>query len=185
MMLVGVSAWAQEGFNQYLNQPPGTDNGLYSGHQWRPVDGQYSYKNEGIKTFRGGAEILPSQSQPVMLLPPGTYRPIEDANTTPPQVGAYRFRTVSPDEQSRIEKQERMRIQEKPAPIQSKFRFRGNDSAAVMWPSNTNYQQNFRQDGRFTEKTPQQSFQASPYNSSQSYSPSYMLPNFRQDNRER
>ncbi len=183
--LLGALAWAQEGFNHYPYQPSRPSSGDYSGYQWRPVEGKNTYKSEGIRSFRGGAEILPSQSYPVMTLPPGTYRPIEDLNRIPPQVEGYRFRTVSPDEQSGNKKQERMRNKEKPAPTQSQFRYRGSVPSAEMWRPEANYQPVFRQDGGYFENNHGQSFQSNSYQSFESYAPPDILPNFRQDDRER
>lgn len=179
-MVFDIVVWAQDGYRHYQYQPSTiTGSGSYSGYQWRPLDEQLADQGEKAHTFRGGSEILPSQSYPIYGLPPGTYRPLDGVNRISPQLGKYRFRAISPAEQSRNEKQERLRNQQIPDSTQTQFRFRGHDSTPTFWHPESTYQPLFRPDERFSNRQSGQTYQTDPYSPYQSYNPPSLSPNFR------
>jgi len=172
---------AEEGFGQYQYQTPGSADSGYSGYQWRPSANEYSYRGEEVRTFRDGSEILSNPPQPGMTLPPGTYRPMEETNRIPSQVGAYRFRHFTPAEQSRIDRLEQRRNKDNRNKAQTRYQYRGGGAAATSWSSESARQPLFRPDERFGTYHSGQSYQNYPYQSQHTYSPSDVPSLFRQD----
>jgi hypothetical protein len=177
-------AWTQQGFGQYhyQYQPPVSGDGQYSGHHWRPIEDRYPYQAEEIQTFRNGSEVISNPSQPLMAFPPATYRPMDQNDRMAPQVGAYRFRTLTPDEKSRIKKLDQQRNMDNQDRVQPRFQFRGHESPALMWSPSASY---FRPDDRFTENESAQTYPYHPHQSQYSQNPSYWAPLFRPDNLDR
>lgn len=179
--------WGQEVFHQYhypYQQAPAV--GQYPDYQWRPDEGRYSYQTEEeVHTFRDGSELISDPSHPVLALPPGTYRPMEELNRIAPQVGAYRFRNLTQDEKSRMEKTEQQNNKDDWKKTQTRFKYRGYDGSSTEWSPGSVNQPFFRPDDRFIDNDPIQPYPYYPNQSQHSYNPSYWPPLFRQDNPQR
>lgn len=175
------AAWAQQGGGRHLYQHPIPPNDQYTGYQWRPVEAQNSSLTEEVQTFRGGAEILPSLSQPINTVPAGAYRPIAEDRLSP-QVGSYRFRAISADEKLRIQRLEQGRNRQVTEAPQKLSTSEATEPAPVYWPPAANAQPVFRPDDRFSNN-PVQNFPVRPSDTLQSYPPSYLSPLFRPKDR--
>jgi hypothetical protein len=121
----------------------------------------------------------------VMAYPPGTYRPMGEMNRITPQVGTYRFRSLTSDEKARMEKTGRQHNNHDNDRAQTQYKFRGQGSSSMTWSPGSVNQPFFRPDDRFTEKETGQAYPYPPYQSQDSYSPSYWAPLFRPDNQNR
>jgi len=174
---------AQEGFGEYQYQQPMPGVGQFSTHQWRPVEDQYSDQAEEVQTFRNGSEVISNPSSPITGLPPGTYRPMDNMNRTAPQVGAFRFRTLTPDEKSRIEKIGQQG--NKANRGQALHQFRGYENSSMMWSPGSVNQPYFRPDDRFTNDRPAHTEPYHPYQAQHPQVPSYLLPLFRPGDQDR
>jgi hypothetical protein len=178
-MMVTLVSQGQEPYDGHTYQPLDSAGG-YSSYHWRPMDGQDKHGYQPSHTFRGGAEYIPSQPDPVKGLPSGTYRPLDDKNRIAPQIGTYRFRSITPAEKSRLQKRKEMKMNpdDRLDSTQSKYKFRGFDTPYDGSPA-SGMQPVFRPDRRFSG---QQSDYL--YNRPDTY-PSYASPIFRQDDRKK
>lgn len=177
--------WTQEGFGEYQYQPPVPGIGRYSTHQWRPIEDQYFYQAEEVQTFRDGSEVIANPSGPVMGLPPGTYRPMDNMNRTAPQVGTYRFRTLTSDEKSRLDKIGQQHNADNQGRAQARLQFRGYENSSMRWSPGSFNQPYFRPDDRFANDRPTLTDPYHPYQSQHSPVPSYWSPLFRPEDQDR
>jgi len=77
-----------------------------SSFHWRPLTqegyGLPAYQTPKALEHNAEPARLPPNLVNPSSLPRGTYRPVEDMRPISPQMGAFRFRTIEPDEQLRL-----------------------------------------------------------------------------------
>ena len=153
LLLVAFSLWQQAPAAdlQYINQRPAYLSS--PGYQWRPItpeqdlQGQQPVKGR-VATFRDGADILQGRGNTTMGLPPGVYRPLEQAQPVARQFGNYRFRKILPEEQALIDRQQRATEQGRQSWQSSESGLRAKQSKAWDWGPNRGIQPRFRPDDR-------------------------------------
>lgn len=164
----------------YPSAVPKTD--FHSGYQWRPEE-TFSQGEGNAPTFRGGAELLPGGTQSTFGLPPGVYRPLESQRSVSPQVGAYRFRSISPEEQSRPKRTESQVSKENYNPS-SGYQGYSNDRSQPFNAYERQQRYRFRPDERFPEEEyGRQNRLRLMKPQHQTYPPTYPPLIFRQENK--
>lgn len=181
MLLVGVCR-AQGAGSGYFYPFPQPDPGYRSGYQWRPSDDQQSFHDGDV---RGGAELLTGEHQPEWNLPPGAYRPIKEPQTLSPQVGAYRFRIISPEEQSHYATSDSGKASPRRDPRPAQFRFRREDSNQNHRSPGMYNQPSFRPDEELSGGSQRPAAAYQQYKLPVYSDPVYSTPVFREGVRER
>jgi hypothetical protein len=118
---------------------------------------------------------------------------MEQMNRIAPQVGSYRFRALTEDEKSRIDKldqQQNSRSQQQNIThhresVQARYKFRGSGDSSMVWSPGMGNQPSFRPDEKFIDNAPVQAYPYPPYQSQHPYAPSFWQHQFRQDNQKR
>ncbi len=182
MMLHGGSF--AENASGYTYQPVTPHADLYSGYRWRPADNSYSQADSATTRFRHDTELAPARIQPSMGQPPGVYRPIEESHTLYPQVGAFRFRSISPEEQSQIERSDVSQSGVQSDGYHGRLKYRDENKMPFRAPD-THYKYRFRPDARFPSSQSGEINRESLTTPSHTYPPVYAAPVFRKENRER
>jgi hypothetical protein len=173
-------SWGQGDVAGYIYKPvePNPNMDFSSSYQWRPADTQVHYD---AQTFRGRAELMPGIRQSPADLPLGTYRPIEEVRILSPQVGEFRFRPISPEEQSRNLTAGSQAVEGYANTGRGQVRFREDEETPSVWSPEAKFKPRFRPDSRFSNNKNSQSLPSYPYPSHQYSAPNYSAPVFRQD----
>jgi hypothetical protein len=163
---------------KYLPAVPARD--FYSGYQWRSDTGYLPPETDATR-FRGGAELLPGRVESPVGLPPGVYRPMEEQRTISPQIGAYRFRSISPEEQARTDRAETSVSGPGANQAARQFDYRVNEHRSYGTTPTPQQSYRFRPDERFPNTGNRQRFRPYLSDPSQSYPSGYTPPVFRQE----
>ena len=105
-VMLAWDLWAEDAASIYDYQAVTRQPGHFSNYRWRPTDSPHPRAENGAGAYRAGEELLPGRTQAIMTPGPDAYRPRDKNYGIAPQVGAYRFRTISPDERSRFDRPE-------------------------------------------------------------------------------
>lgn len=178
----GRPSWGQGDAAGYIYKSVEPEMDFTSSYQWRPADTQVQHDTQ---TFRGGAELVPGKRQPAIGLPPGTYRPIEETQILSPQVDGFRFRPISPEEQSRNLTVGGQTVGGHSHTGRGQVRFRADEDTPSVWSPDAKFKPRFRPDSRFPNNKNSQPFPSYPYQSHQYRAPNYSAPVFRQNIRDR
>lgn len=168
----------------YTYQPVTPNADFYSGYRWRPAESSNPQAGSEGGSFRGGLELAPDGLRSPMGAPPDAYRPIQETHTLYPQVGTFRFRSISPEEQSRIQGSDRSPSDIKPDRYHGRLKYRDDDKLPFRAP-HTDDKFRFRPDARFPSSQSRETNWESTPGPTQAYPPVYTTPVFRKKNRER